>query len=638
VNRIWRLFVFCAATLIACFLAQSSVFVPTTTDEQIQKAAAIFRGTVESMHSYRDARGQIHTRTVVRVSEVFKGKAPQLVKLLHGGGLVEGVAQVDDFAPQFKVGEERLFFVSRHADGSLYASRGEESALKLSTAKESLANGGTSNAQSLLQELRSRTSAGVLTGNDLSDQAAAPTATAQDNGGIVQIEGNPVSTATNLILDGDGIPSRFVAPDRGEPIPYLIDADYLPAGITLSQATNAVQTALAAWTNVTSARFVFAGLQSFGEAAPYVTNFDEMLRIQLHDHYNFIATGAGSDVLGKGGRIGLALNLAVGWTLGGNVAGNDFDKTGNGALVLNHTNSMMTNLTTFTEVLCHEIGHALGLAHSSENPSDPNPILNQAIMFCVVHADGRGATLNSFDINTSRQIHPATNTPPYTYDRVMDVVTSYTPMNVPGLNTIEVRGYDLQTTNLTFAMANPDAGDGTFTNTNNRVTFVPSGAYETSRIDPSTPSYYDLIYARFSDGVNASPYAIIRVVWLAIDSYNEGIPDDWRLTYFGSSDPTAGPKRHALDDNDGDGFNNLTEFRLGSDPTDKTSNLRITSFGTTNIQWQAKPYEIYEIYTSTNLTSWVRAMNPITPTDVVGSATVSTNGSRRQFFRIQKVP
>src|SRR5262245_30780694 len=45
---------------------------------------------------------------------------------------------------------------------------------------------------------------------------------------------NPVSTATNLLVDALGIPARFVAPDRGEPIPVLVDADYLPAGITLT--------------------------------------------------------------------------------------------------------------------------------------------------------------------------------------------------------------------------------------------------------------------------------------------------------------------------------------------------------------------------------------------------------------------
>ncbi len=633
-KRICRLFVFSGAIFIAAFVAQSSVLVPKTTDEQIQDAAAIFRGTVESVHSYSDPRGRIYTRAVIRVAEVFKGKAPQFVTLLHRGGTVDGVSQIDDFAPQLTVGEERLFFVSRRADGSLYASRGEESALKLSTSK-----GPVADAQSMLQELRSRTSTGPLAGSDLADQAAAPAATPQGNGGIVQPEGNPVSTATNLIEDGLGIGSRFLAPDRGETIPYLIDADYLPAGITLSQATNAVQTALAAWTNACSVRFVFAGLQSFGQAAPDVTNLDETLRIQLHDNYNFIASsGGGSDVLGKGGRTGLSLNLTPGWTLGGNVAGNDFDKTGNGYIVLQHTNVALQTLSTFTEVLCHEIGHTLSLAHSSENPSEPNPILKQAIMYYAVHADGRGATLNSFDTNVCRQVHPPVNTPPYSYDRVMDVVTSPGQINVPGLNTIEVRGYDLQTTNLTFAITDWTTNAGTFSVVGNRLTFLPDAPYLTSRIDPSSTDYYDLTYGRFSDGVNASPWILIRVIWLAYDSYNEGIPDAWRTQYFGSPDPTAGPNRHAWNDNDGDGVNNLVEWRLGSDPTDKTSNLRITSFEPTSIEWQAKPYEIYELYSSTNLTTWVRAVNPITPTTTVGSATIPATSARGRFFRIQKVP
>ena len=92
-------------------------------------------------------------------------------------------------------------------------------------------------------------------------------------------------------------------------------------------------------------------------------------------------------------------------------------------------------------------------------------------------------------------------------------------------------------------------------------------------------AHYDDIYARYSDGVNASPYARILVISFSPDSYSEGIPDAWRSTYFGSIDPSAGPNRHANDDFDGDGYSNLQEYLLGSDPTDRTSNLRITSFG-----------------------------------------------------------
>ena len=180
---------------------------------------------------------------------------------------------------------------------------------------------------------------------------------------------------------------------------------------------------------------------------------------------------------------------------------------------------------------------------------------------------------------------------------------------------------------------------GVFSTVNSNVTYVPSGYYsESSRADPAGNSAYDRTYARYSDGVNASPYARIRVISLNPDHYSEGIPDAWRTIYFGSSDPNAGPNRHANDDFDTDGISNVQEYLLGSDPTDRNSNLRITSIGTTNIQWQAKGYEVYELYSSTNLAVWNRAVNPIVPTNSAGTATGFTNGGANQVFRVQKVP
>jgi hypothetical protein len=386
-------------------------------------------------------------------------------------------------------------------------------------------------------------------------------------------------------------------------------------------------------------RYIFAGIQSFGQAAANVSASDGVLRIQLHDHYNFIPTTGGADTLGIGGHGWTILNLSPGWTTGGNVIGSDFHRTTRGYIVLAHTNVFMQNVTNFTEVLCHEIGHTIGLGHSSQNQFESNPLLKQAIMYYLAHGDGRGASLNTWDMNVSRQVHPQNNTPPYCYDRVMDIVTSPSrPISTPGVNTVQVRGYDLQTTSLSFFTTDATSNNGSFTMVNSNITYVPKAFYGDSlRQDPAGSSYYDIIYARYSDGVNASPYAMIRVISFNSDTYSEGIPDTWRTTYFGNPNPSVGLKHHAADDADSDGFSNLQEYWLGSDPTDPTSNLRITHFGTTNLQWQAKGYELYELYASSNLATWTRAMNPLVPTNSPGTATGFTNGSPRQFFRVQKV-
>ena len=120
--------------------------------------------------------------------------------------------------------------------------------------------------------------------------------------------------------------------------------------------------------------------------------------------------------------------------MGGNVNGNEFNQSSSGYVVLQHTNVAMQVLSTFAEVLCHELGHVLSMAHSSENPNETNTVLREAIMYYRAHADGRGATLGSYDAPVIQQAYPQTNTPPYCFSRVMDVVTHFfgSP-DIPGI-------------------------------------------------------------------------------------------------------------------------------------------------------------------------------------------------------------
>ena len=112
----------------AMHFTRASSMLPLTLDEHLQSASAVFRGTVLRVDCFRDeTNGMIYTRTVFRVNEGFKGRLPEVINVAHRGGVAGGIGVTDDSSPQFKVGEERLVFLSRRPDGTLFATRGQAS-------------------------------------------------------------------------------------------------------------------------------------------------------------------------------------------------------------------------------------------------------------------------------------------------------------------------------------------------------------------------------------------------------------------------------------------------------------------------------------------------------------------------------
>jgi len=651
-NKIRRYLIILLLLAVGPNLPASSVL-PLSLDEQVQASAAVFRGTVLRTESFvNPADGIIYTRAAVRVEERFKGTLPPVLNVVHRSGTVGDVGFTEGFCPQFRVGEERLVCLGRRADRTLFALQGEVTATKLRRDK----NAGLIRSHTeLLERFRTKTSFGRIPGDDVTDQAA------NIDPEVVSFDpsGDPGGPSTNgLSVDGLNVPSRFVMPDRGEPIPYLVDDTFLPSGISEAQALNAVSNAMSAWAAASSFRFAFAGTQNFGTNAAAISNRDGRFRIQLHDNYRYIA---GTNTLGIGGSWhGGPLLTNVNWGRGGRVAGMEFNVGLNGFVVLKHTNVAMQNLSTFTEVLTHEIGHVLGLAHSS-NVETNDAVRTNSVMYYLAHADGRGAALNSYDTNVVRLLHP-TNTAPWTFHRVMDITVAGTTPNYPGINELELRGYDLQTTNLTLFTNNQANLNGNFTLTGSKLKYAPGGYYfDTDRDDPDVSSgafsYKDIIYARFSDGTNFSPYAMIRVLSFRGDDtpqqsngQYDGIPDYWMMNYFGHGDPRSADLSRGSDDADGDRLNNLQEYIAGTNPKDPGSALRITSVSPDSLQFQARAYEVYEVLGSTNLNTWTR-LATVMPTNISYEARIALpqtnitavvsnlpNGNPRLFFRVLKVP
>ena len=61
------------------------------------------------------------------------------------------------------------------------------------------------------------------------------------------------------------------------------------------------------------------------------------------------------------------------------------------------------------ELFAHELGHTLGMGHSSEDQGETNSLLRDALMYYRIHNDGRGGRLNADDVAGIRYLYAASS-------------------------------------------------------------------------------------------------------------------------------------------------------------------------------------------------------------------------------------
>lgn len=594
----------------------------------ISESRVIAEVEVVSSEAFLTPGGSIQTRVVLNAGENFKGNLPGRIEITTPGGTVgDRVEKRSDELP-LQVGKRYVLLFEAKDDGTW------------SARPHHVFKASEQNRKNLRAHFRKRSQVTSL--SLTSGIQSEEIGTDQQNNGI---PGSVVTTTG--YSESDGQPTRFIACDGGEPIPYLIDVDAgkLPTGMTVTGAVAAVAEALNAWSSVSSLRFRYDGLQSFGVAASSITTPDRRLRIQLHDNFNQIS----------GSTAGIGGGAFTGETSTAGRVGSQYFKERLYTYVIleSTTNSQfLRNINNFKRVLTHEIGHALGLGHSSENASEPNAILKAATMYYSAPANSAGATIQEYDVDRIQFGYPVANTPPHVTDRVLLAVTSPQPGQLPvalGVNRIRLRAFDRQGTPLTVSLLGTDNYTGSFSLAGDILSFTPAANYPDYRLsDEEIDAGYSYGTAtfQFSDGVNLSRPAKCRIIGLLRDTVpSDGLPDSWMQTHFGNSAAgVPGSGRHPNDDPDGDGLSNRIEFYLNTHPKLAASGRVKPSYDPLTRQLRFTPvkYAPYWIESSPTLSanSWTTRRAGLL---FQSSATLASDFSgefapAREFYRVVTGP
>ena len=166
---------------------------------------------------------------------------------------------------------------------------------------------------------------------------------------------------------------------------------------------------------------------------------------------------------------------------------------------------------------------------------------------------------------------------------------------------------------------------------------------------PIVGTFANVVNGRVSIAGNAGSFSVTftqnrtRVVLgdftstVVVDTDGDGMPDAFEQQYFGS--PTAGDPAA---DQDGDGMNNLNEFRTGTSPLDPLSVFRITAIrrqgNDIEILFLAAPDKSYEVVASPTLDGAFTipvATVPATPTG--GLRTVTDPGAAFEESRFYEI-
>lgn len=399
---------------LASGTARATTVVVPSDAELFSASRAVVEGTVREIRSRKiDGGRQIVTYVTLDVSRVYAGDVTAGTLVLRElGGEVGDAFSIVHGSASYAVGERVIVFVDTDDAGvartwgmflGKYAIRERDGALVAvrATAPDGVSVIGTAPDGGTVTECAPyaafASDLGRLAPAAATRAAGPPVVAIPAELAVPVANGDEAFHANFTLLSGR---PRWFEADDGLSIPYFIR----PTPALIDGGRGAVSDALAAWSTVPgcSLRLVLADdTENCGYAR------DGQSTVSFDDCRNQVSGGGCFGIIAIGGSSGRTSEKKV-------INGVEFVRITDADVVLN--NGMNTCLIghrlTIREIITHELGHSIGLGHSSESGPEPNPRLAEATMYYQLHEDGRAASLKPDDVDAVTFVYPASEVPP----------------------------------------------------------------------------------------------------------------------------------------------------------------------------------------------------------------------------------